>query len=430
MFTGYSAYMPQYIIVRLILIIFIALIIDVYFRYSLKLQLQNVRLALIRKGIPRLLVLQFIGFSLFVCSYIAFLFRSCENETAHHYLFLIQTIFVIIYIPKSISLFFQLIHDFTGLTLKTTQLIFKRKLISSYYSKVLFPKTGSIIALVMFLMILYGVFIQRNQYKIKTYEIRFDNLPRSFNDYKIVQISDLHLGSIRNKGFIENVTKRINELKPDLILFTGDMINYHTYEVEPFIELFEQAKASDGKFAVLGNHDYGDYLYCYDSVKRKELVNQLIVLQNEMGFINLRNSHSAVVRGKDTIFICGTENWSLPPYIKYGEPEKALAGVNPTLFKIMLSHDPLHWQHQIKDSLDIDLTLSGHTHAMQFGIFTRILKWSPAIWKYPYWGGLYFENNKYLIVNKGLGVIGFYGRIGIRPEISYIKLKAISTLEN
>jgi len=428
MFSGYSAYMPQFIIVRLIMIVFIALIIDLYFRHSLMLQFKKVRLALVGKGLPRLQIVLFAIFTLFVAGYLFFLFKPCDHEGAHHYFFLILTVFIQFYVPKVFVLFFQFIHDFISLVMLFYYKTTKKRLFSVYHEKLIFPKLGSWLGVAVFILVFFGIFFQKNTAVIENYNIKTVNIPDAFDDYKIIHISDIHFGSTRNKQFIETVIKKINALQPDLIVFTGDMINYHTYEVKDYVDLMAMLQAKDGKFAVLGNHDFGDYLYCYDSLKRRELVNQLVILQKEMGFTNLRDSSIVIKKGNDSILLTGIMNWSLPPYIKYGNPEKAINGFKDVNFKILLSHDPQHWQHQIKDSIQIDLTLSGHTHAMQMGIYTMFLKWSPAQWKYKYWGGIYTENNKYLIVNKGLGVIGFYGRIGIRPEIGLIILKSANEI--
>jgi predicted MPP superfamily phosphohydrolase len=266
-------------------------------------------------------------------------------------------------------------------------------------------------------------------------EISFDNRPAAFDGYKIVQISDVHAGSFDGSvRYFQKAADLINSQQPDLIVFTGDMVNNFAEETVPLIPIFSQLYARDGKYAVLGNHDYGGY-YDWDtpadSVNNHETLKSAI---EKMGFALLNNQSAALGRdhsdsSPDTltnrIALIGTENWGKGERRpKYADLEKATETVRDIPFKLLLSHDPLFWHETVKDRTDISLTLSGHTHGMQFGVKLGKKRYSFGILRgYRYLAGLYQTNRKYLYVNRGLGVIGFPGRIGMSPEITVITLR-------
>lgn len=279
--------------------------------------------------------------------------------------------------------------------------------------------SGAIVAA----MVLDGIVFGKYRHKARIVRLKLKNLPASFKDYKIVQISDVHSGSFQNPNKLQRAIDLINEQKPDLVLFTGDMVNNYADEFVPFINLFSQIKANDGKFAVLGNHDYGEYGVWKNIDDRKNNIPKLIENQKKAGFEMLRNEHRIVERNGEKLYILGVENWGIPPFPQFGDLDKATQNVPVEACKILMSHDPSHFDAIVKNHpKDIQLTLSGHTHGMQFGIDLKNFKWSPVKYKYPKWADLYQSGDKYLYVNRGFGVIGYPGRVGVFPEITVFEL--------
>jgi predicted MPP superfamily phosphohydrolase len=282
---------------------------------------------------------------------------------------------------------------------------------------------GIVIAAIPFISIFQGILIGRFSYKVKHLALNIPRLPESFIGYKIVQISDWHIGSFWNqKDKVEKAVELINEQKADLILFTGDMVNNVAEEMEPFIPILRKLKSKDGVLSVLGNHDYGEYVHWENEEAHLTNMNKLYDFQKEAGFTLLRNDSILIEKSNHRIGIAGVENWGLPPFPQYGDLEKSKQKIKNAEVKILMSHDPSHWDAEVLDDGSFDLTLSGHTHGMQFGINIPGFKWSPVKWKYPRWSGLYTENNKYLYVNVGIGYIAFPGRVGFHPEITVFEL--------
>lgn len=281
------------------------------------------------------------------------------------------------------------------------------------------------IAVVPFSALLYGMVQGKYNFKVLKYDLEFDDLPDSFDGYRITQISDVHSGSFDNRGKIEYAIELINKQKSDLLLFTGDMVNNMAEEMLPWKDLFTTLYAKDGKFSVLGNHDYGDYVeWETEELKRRNL-EDLKTLQKEMGFKLLLNESIYLRKGTDKIALIGVENWGRGGFKKAGDLDKASANINKDDFKILMSHDPSHWEDVVlKESTLYQLTLSGHTHGMQFGIeIPGWVKWSPVKWRYKYWAGIYKESGRLINVNRGFGFLGYPGRVGIWPEITVITLK-------
>tara|TARA_B100001057_G_scaffold185401_2_gene186159 strand:- start:5732 stop:6655 length:924 start_codon:yes stop_codon:yes gene_type:complete len=269
-----------------------------------------------------------------------------------------------------------------------------------------------------------GVLFGRYRYRIINHEIYFKNLPEKFDGYKLTQVSDFHCGSLENKDMVEKAIRMINGEKPDLILFTGDFVNNKYNEIEPWVESFSKLKAKDEMISVLGNHDYGDYQRWSSKKEKEENFKNLLEIQKKIGFKVLMNEHKYIVKDDQKIAIIGVENWGAR-FNQLGDIEKSIKNVSDKDFKIVMSHDPTHWEKILKDHpKQFDLTLSGHTHGMQFGIeVPGYIKWSPVQWAYKYWAGLYNHGEKYLNVNRGFGVLAFPGRVGIWPEITTITLK-------
>ncbi len=280
-------------------------------------------------------------------------------------------------------------------------------------------------AAVPFSALLYGMYKGKYNFKVLKYNLEFDDLPDSFHGYQITQISDIHSGSFDNREKIEYAVDLVNRQKSDLLLFTGDMVNNKAEEMVPWKELFSTLEAKDGKFSVLGNHDYGDYVEWDSEDAKAKNLEDLKIIQKEMGFELLLNESRFLQKGSDRIALLGVENWGKGGFKKAGDLKKAAANVLENDFKILMSHDPSHWEEQvINDVYHYHLTLSGHTHGMQFGIeIPGWIKWSPVKWRYKYWAGIYEEIGQYINVNRGFGFLGYPGRVGIWPEISVITLK-------
>jgi predicted MPP superfamily phosphohydrolase len=280
------------------------------------------------------------------------------------------------------------------------------------------------IAFFSMMVVFWGMLFGRFNFKVRRSEITYTDIPPAFDGYRIIQISDLHLGSLY--GYQEKLRRAINLINnesPDLILFTGDLVNNLAEETEGWEDLLAGLHAPDGNYAILGNHDYGEYYDWPDEKAHQENMQKLIRAHKDSGFTLLLNRSVKVSRNDEDIFLAGVENWGLPPFKQYGDLAKALQDVPDAGFTILLSHDPSHWDEEVTDRTGVHLTLSGHTHGMQFGIRIGKFRWSPIQIKYPRWVGFYQQGYQYLHVNPGLGYIGYAGRIGIPPEISVITLK-------
>ncbi len=280
------------------------------------------------------------------------------------------------------------------------------------------------LAAIPFGSFLYGMVKGRYNFKVLKYTLHFEDLPEAFDGYRLTQISDIHSGSFDNKEKLEYAVSLINEQKSDAILFTGDMVNNMAKEMLPWKQTFSKLSAKDGMYSVLGNHDYGDYVSWDSNQAKKENLEELEGIQKELGFDLLKNESRFIEKNGERIAIVGVENWG-KGFKQKGDLKKASEHVEANDFKILLSHDPSHWQHQvIDDDYHYHLTLSGHTHGMQFGIeIPGWIKWSPVKWRYKYWAGIYEEKKQFINVNRGFGVLAFPGRVGIWPEITVIELK-------
>ena len=285
-------------------------------------------------------------------------------------------------------------------------------------------KISFVIATITFLAFYYGIIFGKYNYNVKNINLQVENLPKEFEKFRIVQISDMHLGSFDSKKQLQKAVNLVQTQNADIILFTGDMVNNSYNEAVPYIEIFKKLNAPFGKISILGNHDYALYIHHDNPNLRKNEVDKLIEVQKKMGFNLLRNENVVLQKGQDSIIIAGVENWGKPPFPQFGDLAKATAGLNGQ-FTILLSHDPSHWDEIIKNfDKKIELTLSGHTHGMQIGFDIFGFKWSPVKLKYPKWSGLYSENGKYLYVNVGFGFIGYPGRLGVSPEITVFELNS------
>lgn len=280
------------------------------------------------------------------------------------------------------------------------------------------------LAAIPFASLLYGMYKGKYNFRVLNYTLHFEDLPEAFDGYRLTQISDIHSGSFDNKEKIEYAIDLINDQKSDVILFTGDMVNNKASEMLPWKTTFSRLKAKDGKYSVLGNHDYGDYVDWDSSAEKAKNLEDLKDIQREIGFDLLLNEHRYLERNGEKIAIVGVENWG-KGFKQKGDLKKASLQINSDDFKILMSHDPSHWDAQVvNDKYHYHLTLSGHTHGMQFGIeIPGWIKWSPVKWRYKQWAGIYEALGQYINVNRGFGYLGYPGRVGIWPEITVIELK-------
>ena len=341
--------------------------------------------------------------------------------------YLAFAVFVLVYVPKLILLVFMLGEDvFRLFEAGVNYFVSKSDENSALFSsrRKFIGQLALGIAAIPFISILYGITKGKYNFKVLKYTLEFDDLPAAFEGYQVTQISDIHSGSFDNKEKIEYAVNLVNEQASDVIMFTGDMVNSKSKEMRPWKSTFSKLKAKDGVFSVLGNHDYGDYTRWPSDEAKAENFQELLDIQKDMGFDLLRNESRFIEKNGDRLAIIGVENWG-KGFKQKGDLTLASSKVAPNDFKILLSHDPSHWQYEVvKDPSHYHLTLSGHTHGMQFGIeIPGIVKWSPIKWRYKYWAGIYEKAGQYINVNRGFGFLAFPGRVGIWPEISVITLK-------
>jgi hypothetical protein len=284
-------------------------------------------------------------------------------------------------------------------------------------------KTGLILSTVPVFSISFGILSGAHDYRVRKVKLHLPNLPKSFDGVTFAQLSDIHSGSFFNKKAVKGGVEMLMAEKPDMIMFTGDLVNYVADEVKEYVPIFEKLKAPLGVYSVLGNHDYGDYVQWNTPEERIQNIENLKQAHQLMGWRLLINENVIIEQGSEKIAILGIENWGNGRFPKYGKMQLAHQGTQEASIKILLSHDPSHWDAQVRTQYsDIDLMLSGHTHGMQFGVEIPGIKWSPVQYVYKQWADLYQENNQYLYVNRGFGYIGFPGRIGILPEITIFEL--------
>ena len=338
------------------------------------------------------------------------------------YLFL-RTFLTIAYVAKIPLVVFLLIDDLRRLLLTAYESVAGETKYSKSRSRLL-ANAAVIIGALPFVTLLYGVVRNRYRYKVFRENVKIPGLPAGLDGLKIVQISDIHSGSFDQTEPVKRAVELINREEADLVFFTGDLVNSIAAEMKDFTEVFSKIRGKHGVFSVLGNHDYGDY-HAWDSKEEKvQNLETLKKIQRDMGWDLLMNENRVLEVNQEKFAVIGVENYSASPrFPKYGDLQKAIIGTENLPLKLLLSHDPSHWENQILDT-DIDLTFSGHTHGMQFGIeIPGWFKWSPVKYAYKQWAGLYKRGTQYLYVNRGLGFLGYPGRVGILPEITVITLR-------
>ena len=335
-------------------------------------------------------------------------------------------LFLVLIIPKLLVIIFMLGEDITRLILGLYFKIFANE--QNFYipSRRKFLSTLALgVAAIPFSTLLYGMIKGKYNFKVLKYELEFADLPEAFDGFTMTQISDIHSGSFDNKNKISYAVDLINQQDSDAIFFTGDLVNNIADEMDDWKELFSNLSAKEGVFSVLGNHDYGDYIRWNSEEEKLKNLNKLKKIQSEMGWNLLLNENFYLKRKNQKIAIVGVENWGENGFKQAGDLDAACKNINNSDFKVLLSHDPSHWKSRVKnDDRNFQLTLSGHTHGMQFGIeIPGWIKWSPVKYRYENWAGIYEEKGRFINVNRGFGFLGYPGRVGIWPEITVIKLK-------
>jgi len=367
-------------------------------------------------------ILAIIGFLIFVLTGPDFLPRKVRT-------YLFATV-VGLFLGKLIAVIFFLVDDIRRLIQWITGKLFFRntegeQLTEDGISRSAFLSwLGLAAGGTLFGSLVYG-FGNKYNYEVKKIKLSFDNLPASFKGLKIVHISDIHCGSFTDRNAVGRGVQKILNERPDLILFSGDLVNDKATEMEEYLDVFSQLKAPLGVYSIFGNHDYGDYVrWPINGVSKEQNLLNLAKVHANLGWRLLMNEHVALEKNGEQIALLGIENWSNKArFPKHGRMDLAYAGAEKYPFKILMSHDPSHWEGQVRTQYpDIDLTLSGHTHGMQFGIEIPGFHWSPVQYIYKQWAGLYEVEKQKLYVNRGFGFIGYPGRVGILPEITVIEL--------
>lgn len=393
---------------RLSLILLLFLVGDIYFYQAVITLTQN----------PLLHLGYWVIDILLIAGIISTVFMLRAGNQVQRVLSLLMTALLLIFIPKLFSSPILLAEDilrlFRGFPPR-----------SFYISEVTLALAGLI-----FLIIVFGVTRGKHFYRIKKETIYFPDLPEAFDGFTITQISDVHSGSFSDAKGVQKGLDLVNSQNSDLLLFTGDLVNNMASEMDQWIPMFTKLKAPYGKYAVLGNHDYGDYIRWESDAAKAANLNRLKEVHAETGFKLLLNEAVEINKQGESVALIGVENWGKGGFHQYGDLKKATAKVPDNSFKILMSHDPSHWDEVTVDhEQHVHLTLAGHTHGMQFGIELFGFKWSPIKYFYKQWAGLYKQEGKYLYVNRGFGFHGLKGRIGIWPEITVLTLKRVSSAQ-
>ena len=411
---------------KFILIAIFITIIDLYYFRALKSFVKNYK-PILKKTLK-------ISYWIFTLATIIFMFVSASYFSektlslpfARTY---VMGVIMIIGLSKFIGTLFILIHDifqFIIWIINKTPLKSNKSENKISISRIDFlKKTALIASIIPFSTLMFGVLKSAFDYTIHHQKLKLPNLPNAFKGLKIVQISDIHTGSFISKEPLEKAIKMIEEQQPDIIFFTGDLVNEITEEALPFMDTLSKIKAPLGVFSILGNHDYGDYFYQKDDTEGKAHNYKLMkAIHKKLGWNLLLNENHILKKDNERLAILGVENWgSELRFPKYGDIDKAKEGCLTDDVKLLLSHDPSHWDAYVTPyHTDIAATFSGHTHGMQFGIEIPGFKWSPSQYIYKNWAGLYAEKNQQLYVNRGLGFLGYPGRVGILPEITVFTL--------
>ena len=411
--------------IGVIVFITMMILLDTYFFQAVKNVAQNLSpktKTIIYTVYWSITILAVLGFLLFVYTEQNFLGKKVRT-----YLF---AIIIGLFLAKISGLVFFLVDDLRrGIQWLSGKLFFNNTDMDDMSGDGITRSTflswvGIAVGTTLFGSLLYG-FSNQYKYQIKRVKLAFNNLPASFKGLKIIHISDIHSGSFMDKNAVAHGVEMIMKENADLILFTGDLVNDKATEMENYVDVFSQLKAPMGVFSTLGNHDYGDYVqWPINGITKEQNLLNLQKVHADMGWRLLMNEHVVLKKNEDEIALLGIENWSNKArFPKHGRMDLANAGTEKYPFKILMSHDPSHWDAQVKTEYkEVDLMLSGHTHGMQFGVELPGFKWSPVQYMYPQWSGLYESEKQKLYVNRGFGFIGYPGRVGQLAEITVIEL--------
>lgn len=402
---------------RLLLFLFIVLLIEFY-SFQVVRTMTNIRW----------MITAYLLLSVAVIGFIVYQFLNFDRSVGQTQMTMMTLgLLLVVFLPKillTLVLFLEDIYRFSsgtishfiGDTKNSSFLPERRKFVS---------QMALALAAIPFSSLIYGMTLGKYNYKVIKQQVFFPDLPDAFDGFTITQISDVHSGSFDNPDKINYAIDLINEQNSDMILFTGDIVNTDAKEMYPWIETFKRIKGHQyGKYSVLGNHDYGEYVTWPSEAAKNDNFQAIKNLYGQIDFKLLLNEHQFIQKGSDKIALVGVENWGVK-FKKAGDLNKASKGLAKEDFKILMSHDPSHWDAEINQHpKDFHLTLSGHTHGLQFGIeIPGFFKWSPAEYVYKQWAGLFETEGKYIYVNRGFGFHAYPGRVGIMPEITVIQLK-------
>ena len=372
-------------------------------------------------------LIAYIVFSVVVVLFIAYELMKFDRSVGQTKMTLITLgLLLLVFLPKLVLTFVMLMEDVLRLMMGTVTHFMGHNSDSFLPARRKFVSQVALgLAAVPFLSLLYGMTVGKYNFKVIKQTLFFPDLPDAFDGFKVTQISDIHSGSFDNEEKIKYAIDLINEQQSDLMLFTGDIVNARADEMHPWITIFNGMKKFEyGKYSILGNHDYGAYLDWKSEKAKADNFDEIKDLHRQIDFKLLLNENVKIKKGNDEIALIGVENWG-KHFGEFGDIDKAAENVNPSDFKILMSHDPSHWEYIVKKHpKNVQLTLSGHTHGMQFGIeIPGFFKWSLAQYMYKQWAGLYQEFGRYVYVNRGFGFHAYPGRVGIMPEITVFELK-------
>ncbi len=356
-------------------------------------------------------------------------FRAAQQQMDYYFFFMGFGILLLLFLPKLVVVVFHGAEDLIHLFRRIAAFFIRNTTPESVGPGItrwqFLTRMGWLLAAIPFISILYGMARGRYEFRVISKKLNFPHLPASADGLRIVHISDIHIGSFfNNHEAVQHGIDKVNALNPDLILFTGDLVNNFAEEVSGWEATLSSLNAKYGIYSIFGNHDYGDYVTWPSAAARAANLEKLKEYHQKIGFRLLLNEKvDFTTDAGETFEIIGIENWGQGGFSKYGDLKKAMQNSDPEKFQILLSHDPSHWDAEVIGKTKIDLALAGHTHGMQFGVeIPGIIKWSPVKYRYPRWGGLYSEGAQHIYVNRGFGYIGFPGRVGMAPEITLLEL--------
>ncbi|MGB6046846.1 MAG: metallophosphoesterase [Flavobacteriales bacterium] len=408
-------------LLRLILFLFVLLLIDLYAWRGISTALSGMAFGFRR-------VLRILYWTVSIGVLVMIVYGASQMNELHAsqnraFMYTVIGIFFLLLLPKVIIVLFHGLEDLVELLRRGWDKLAPGTTASADPGRIRFiSQVGLALAAIPFTGVLYGLTRGWRYFKLAHVPVKVRNLPKAFDGFRVVQISDMHLGSFGNStDVVQHGIDLINAQKPDLILFTGDLVNNFADEVEPWLDTIAGLQATNGKYSILGNHDYGDYSRWESEAAKRANLERLMEHHRTMGFRLLRDEHVPIEKDGESFSLIGVQNWGTR-FQQYGDLAKAVAGTDPGKFRLLMSHDPTHWDAQVR-ATGIDLMLAGHTHGAQFGITVNGHTYSPAQWIYEQWAGLYEKDGLQLYVNRGFGFIGFPGRVGMPPEITVLTLE-------